>query len=267
MMGKEMEMNFSPATIELSWFAMPEWSAPEFLAAVDDGRKGRLDKLEFESATLGSGIALDVYLPAVYDESDARYPVIYQHSGGGAQTRGHWQTALDNLIGTRIQPVVVVFIDGIRAQGPQYNQVFAEIVPAVDGKYRTVAEASARASVAAGFQGAQALATAIGPPGVIGKVATQSAFYFDSVWAQLVQFVRTADEQPLDIYMDWGAFDMRNPHEAWDLGTINQNVASALKEKGYRLSGGPSNDGTGWSSWANRTDELLVFLFPLKSAS
>ena len=98
--------------------------------------------------------------------------------------------------------------------------------------------------------------------GLIGKVGTQGAMIMDYVTNVLGPMLRTAEEQPLDVYLDWGKYDMRSPDEKWDMGQGNRSFAALLKEKGYAPVGGEANDGTGWSSWSNRTDQVFEALFP-----
>ena len=71
----------------------------------------------------------------------------------------------------------------------------------------------------------------------------------------------SASEQPLTIYLDWGKYDFRNPHEAWDMGEVNRGIADLLKSKGYAPVGGEVSDGSGWPSWRNRTDRVFAALF------
>jgi len=74
--------------------------------------------------------------------------------------------------------------------------------------------------------------------------------------------MKTSDEQPLDIYMDWGLYDVRSPQKNFNVAVGNRNVAELFKDKGYAPKGGETADGTGWSSWSNRTDALFQALFP-----
>jgi hypothetical protein len=43
----------------------------------------------------------------------------------------------------------------------------------------------------------------------------------------------------------------------------NREFNTYLRSKGYYPAGGEVHDGTGWSSWRNRTDKWLAALFPL----
>ncbi len=71
-----------------------------------------------------------------------------------------------------------------------------------------------------------------------------------------------AAELPLTIYLDWGRWDFRSPHEAWDMRAASQRWWDLLRERGWRPTGGEVLDGTDWASWRERTDRLLAALFP-----
>ena len=79
----------------------------------------------------------------------------------------------------------------------------------------------------------------------------------------LEQLVRTADEHPLRIYMEWGAYDLRNPQEAWDMREFSRDLAEWLRGRGYDVVAREAPDGTGWPSWQNRNDAVLESLFPI----
>ena len=66
-------------------------------------------------------------------------------------------------------------------------------------------------------------------PGLVGKLATQSAWLLEFAWGPLEPLIKTQSEQPLDLYLDWGKYDLRNRHEAWDLGEANQRVTEFLR--------------------------------------
>ena len=268
-LNEEMEMSMSGEELEMSWIAMPDWTAPSHLKDPGETGRGRIDSREIASEVFedDAKIKIDVYLPAGYDEDDERYEVAFVHGGGAARERGHFSTMLDNVIGESVEPVIVVFIDAGAGGGDaeKYAQMFAEeLVPYVDENFRTVPSAEARANVGMGFPGFAAFYCTFRNPGVVAKVGTQSAFMLDSMQTGLLSLVKTADEQPLQVYMEWGKYDLRNPHEAWDMGASNRTFAEILEDKGYRVSGGEVHDGTGWSSWQNRTDVLFETLFPLE---
>ena len=65
-------------------------------------------------------------------------------------------------------------------------------------------------------------------------------------------------ENPIEIYVDWGRFDMFNPHENWDIRDISKQLyESCQQNEKVTARGGMVNDSTDWSSWRNRYHEFL----------
>jgi outer membrane protein assembly factor BamB/enterochelin esterase-like enzyme len=262
LLGADMEFSFSGEDGEMSWFAMPGWKAPKYLERTD--ARGRLVDHEADSELLTETLPFQVYLPPGYDDGGKRYPVAYVHGGApAAVTVGAWATTLDHLIGKSVEPLIVVFTGKAAAGMPQYATYFTdELVPWIDSRYRTRTEAEHRASIGQARAGIPAFFGTFTTPGVIGKLGTQSAWLFEYAWVPLQDMVKSADEQPLTIYMDWGRWDLSNHRENWNVGTINADVVATLRERGYDPAGGEAHDTTDWSSWRNRTGAMLEALFP-----
>ena len=66
----------------------------------------------------------------------------------------------------------------------------------------------------------------------------------------------------MTVYLDWGTYHLRSPHEAWDMAKDSRKAWSMLRERGYRPTGGERPEGFGWRIWRTHTDELLASLFP-----
>ena len=272
MYGPEMDVNFSGENpIQVSWLAMPQWEPPAHLTAVAaDARRGHLERHELDSDVLGRPVVVEVYVPAGYDaETERRYPVAYYHGGDHALERGEFQTSLDNLLGTEVRPLLGVFIEFIdtRLSVDRYMEMWAkELVPFVDTTYRTVASREGRASIGGGFPGYTALVLAFGRSDLVGKTAglTPAMLVFEFAELALKGLVREAAEQPMDIYVEWGRYDVQSPNENGDMRVTTRAFLDFLTSRGYEVSGGEVPDGTGWSSWKNRTDRVLRSLFPLE---
>ncbi|MEM1205206.1 MAG: PQQ-binding-like beta-propeller repeat protein, partial [Acidobacteriota bacterium] len=231
LLTKEMEMSFSTEEMPMSWLAMPKWKAPAHLEAAEASRQGRVTGHQVESKVMEGKVDVRVYVPAGYDGSgDTRYPVVFFHDAT-AETRGAVANSLDNLIGTSVEPVIAAFVN-IQARGPNYGQVFAgEVVPFVDSTYRTRTEASHRANHGNAFQAVGAFASTVSQPDQFSKVALQSPFLFTQMEAmvnQLVDGIETAEAAP-QIYLEWGKYDLRNPHEGWDMAAAGRRFAERLK--------------------------------------
>lgn len=260
---KDMETTFSGGETAMSWFAMPEWREPAHLAEAPADSRGRIESHELASQVLGRKIDLDVYLPHGYDRGGGRFPVAYVHGGRSAREHGAVPNSLDNLIGRSVEPVVVVFVD-IAARGAKYSQAIAdEVVPFVDAHYRTIASPQARANVGAAFSGVDALLTTLAYRHLFAKVATQSLFLFDQAQGLVTAALAGIGENPPQVYMDWGKYDLRSAYETWDMAAANRELAEKLRQQGVRVAGGEIHDGTDWSSWRNRTDRIFETLFPL----
>jgi enterochelin esterase-like enzyme len=257
---------------EASSLAMPGWVEPTHLAEAPEGRRGRLETIEFASTLRpGTKATLHVYIPAGYDGGTDRYPVAYLLNGDGARTQGLVPRSLDNLMPERIAPALVVFhgrMDwGPRRPGPMeatpasVNILVQEIVPLIDARFRTIAEPRARAVVGPGFEAVTAIAAAFGEPSAFGALGVQAVFLLDVIEDMLRPMVRTASERPLRVYHDWGIYGLASTREARDLRAANRRFNDLLRSKGYEPKGGEAKDGDGWASWRNRTDQLFAALF------
>lgn len=263
---EDMDMSFTGAPLEMSWLAMPKWRLPKHLEE-PSGPRGRVESHELDSAALGGKHTIDVYLPAGYEADDRRYPVLYVHGGDAARRDGRIVESLDNLIGKTVQPVLAVLLRGGSLGQPKYSEMFGkELIPFVDGKYRTIATAETRANFGGGFSAFDATLCTFKNPGTAAKLAVQSLFIFEFLRVML-EPLPTASDMPLTVHIEWGRYDLRNPHEAWDIRTSDAEFVKELRDKGFKVSGGEVLDGTGWPSWRNRTNVVLEALFPMPSNS
>jgi outer membrane protein assembly factor BamB/enterochelin esterase-like enzyme len=264
-----------PVTIEVSSLAVPGWKDPAHLEESPEARRGRIETHELQSAARpGTKVSLHVYLPAGYEVGTQRLPAAYVLGGDQARTLGAVPRSLDNLIGRSVEPLIAVFVGRIDwgSQSPGDDEagdaeaalVANEMVPFVDARYRTVAEAACRAAVAAGFDGWSAAYAAFRHPEVFGALGIQSLFMLETGEDQLKKRIRTAGEQPLRLYLEWGRYDLRATREAWDNRQMNRRFDAFLRERGYRPAGGEVADGFGWASWRVRTDRLFETLFPAR---
>ena len=257
---------------DVSWFAMPAWQAPDFIDEADASRQGRLEALEWESQVReGQKRAAQVYLPAGYDANgDRRYPTVYIHDGQSALDGGAMKASLDNLLGHSVDPVIAVFIlldpedpRGDTRETETFAQMIAEeLVPRVDERYHTLADRNARASVGAGRAAGTALYLAFHYSELFGRAGGQSALMGADDAREVLD---TKGNPPMVLYLDWGSYHMRSPHEAWDLAEENRGLWAFLRERGYRPAGGELPEGFGWSCWRGHTDELLTALFPRRN--
>ncbi|MEV0789179.1 alpha/beta hydrolase-fold protein [Kribbella sp. NPDC050459] len=159
---------------------------------------GTIAPAAVRSATLGENINYNVYLPAGYDASAQRYPVIYLLHGRGDSMSAWTQvkSRLDELIGGgEIPPTIAIMPDapwssraswyvdsaytGTDPGRPVETAFLEDLVPHVDATYRTVADRSGRAIAGYSMGGAGALRYALAHPDLFGAaIALSPAVYF-----------------------------------------------------------------------------------------
>lgn len=260
---------------QASWFAMPEWRAPDYLEPRTDGIHGRIDTIAFSVPNDDRSRSIQIYLPPGYDEGNDRYPVVYLHGSRRPFRLGKLDISLDNLIGARVRPVIVVFVPSLFRGGyrqyvddhrEEYRDLFVDrVVPLIDHTHRTIASRDGRANSGSIYAGFAAFYATFTRPDLFGGLAIQTMDWDQTVDADFETFIPTAASlPPLRIYLDWGKYDLRSPAEGNDLGRSSAKFAGRLQERGYEFAGGMVNDGTGWASWRNRTDRVFETLFPLK---
>jgi len=177
--------------------------------------RGRVESFEFGSAVLDRSNPLGdpvarrvwVWLPPGYDGPDDRvYPVLWSlsayTSSGPAQVawKNHGENLpqrLDRLVASGAMPPAIVvmpdtytalggnqFVD-TPAMGAYATYLVEELIPEVDRRYRTVAEAGGRAAFGKSSGGFGALHLATRHPGVFGAVASHAGDCgFDRVYVR-----------------------------------------------------------------------------------
>lgn len=260
---------------EMSQVAMPGWHRPTHFDAPAAGiARGTLDSLQFKSKVLANTRKIEIYLPAGYQSSKQRYPVVYVNNGLNAVQAMKIPNTLDKLISAKaVAPVIAVFIqtpnsfvEYARQNRDKYAEmVVKELVPYLDSHYRTIAKSQARAYMG-GDEGAYAaFYAAFKYPGTFSMLGGQSTHLLPgSGGEELLALVRQSGKQPLTLYLDWGSYDYRNTAQNFNWTDFNRSFAKLLQEKGYAYTGGEVSEGWGLASWRNRTDRVLETFFAIK---
>ena len=264
--GPDMEVVFVEAPMPVSWVSMPRWVPPAHLAAPPpEVERGHLVSHEFESQILESSVS---FRRTCLLATRKRISSIRSRTTTMAALRSTlavFRRVSTISWGVSVQPLIAVFIERPPAGLAPYAEMWAnELVPFIDTLYRTIASAEGRASLGMGWSARPALHAALTRPEMVHKVSVQSLVAIsEGARAALAQLVQTASEQPINFYIDWGRYDLRAPVENWDLRQWTREFSEIVESNGYPVAGGEALDGTGWSSWRNRTDEVLRSLFPL----
>lgn len=167
---------------------------------------GEIRQVWYPSSTLGGERRMHVYTPPGYDDGSARYPVLYLLHGGGDEDSG-WSTIgragfiLDNLIASgKAKPMLVVMPNGslprpanfptttpgqppspevLAATASLQDRFVAELVndviPAVETRFRVVADPASRAIAGLSMGGGQTQRVVVTHPDKFAYVAVWSA--------------------------------------------------------------------------------------------
>ncbi|MCQ2073078.1 MAG: esterase [Bacteroidaceae bacterium] len=143
-----------------------------------DVPQGAVRSVRFHSDVCNEWRRMYVYTPAgYYDDPDRRYPVLYlQHGGGEDETgwifQGRADVIMDNLIAEgKAEPMIIVMNSGY-ASNPGSSDSFdafekmmtEEVIPFIDGRYRTIADREHRAAAGLSWGAKQAYDLALGYP-------------------------------------------------------------------------------------------------------
>jgi enterochelin esterase-like enzyme len=138
----------------------------------DNIERGNTETIEYDSKTLEKKRKLVVYTPPKYDK-DVKVPVFYLlHGKGGNET--HWSSPklgkaaiiLDNLYADKkLVPMIVVMPNGeVPGTGGKFdftsgfeNELLKDVMPFIESRYKTIADADHRALAGLSMGGGQSL--------------------------------------------------------------------------------------------------------------
>jgi enterochelin esterase family protein len=167
---------------------------------------GEVRQVWYPSSTLGGERRMHVYTPAGYDIGSTRYPVLYLLHGGGDEDSG-WSTIgragliLDNLIAAgKARPMLVVMPNGSLPRPANFpattpgqppspevmaamaslqdrfvSELMNDVIPAVEKRFRVVAEPGSRAIAGLSMGGGQTQRVVVSHPDKFAYVAVWSA--------------------------------------------------------------------------------------------
>lgn len=228
---------------------------------------------------------MTIYTPADYEESDARYPVLYLlHGMGGDEeawlATGRAAEIMDNLIAAgRAEKMIVVMTNGCtrHVSAPGYSHegmwapymsgsmdgsfeaLFPEIVTWIDKHYRTVASASHRAIAGLSMGGFHAMYISMSYPADFDYVGLFSAAIYrgeegvDIYEAMNESLARQFAQGPQLYWIGIGKDDF--------LYEENLQYRAQLDSCGYRYIYHESTGGHEWRNWRCYLVEFAERLF------
>ena len=171
--------------------------AAEFLK-VKPVPHGAVASLWYHSSLLGQERRLQVYTPPGYGEDDRNYPVLYLMHGGGSndidwsvQARAGF--ILDNLLANdAVEPMIVVMPDGKVGMphpgaDPLERELLDDIIPLVEGRYRTRTGREGRAMAGFSMGGVQTLNVGLFHLDMFSQLGVFSSGWFPPMLAEMEQ--------------------------------------------------------------------------------
>lgn len=232
--------------------------------ALKDVPHGNVQQILFPSKSTGTSRRAFVYTPPDYDKNKSkRYPVLYlQHGWGEDETawsnQGHANLIMDNLLAEgKTKPFIIVMTYGMTNEvkfGGMRNfkidgfqtVLTDELIPYVDGNFRTYADKAHRAMGGLSMGGMETHTITLNKPGLFDYYALLSGGTYtpeelkDKPKAKLIFMSCGSKEKPENV----------------------NNSASSLKAAGYNaVSYVSANTAHEFLTWRRSLHELAPLLF------
>jgi outer membrane protein assembly factor BamB len=261
---------------EQSVFTTRGWQEPAHLRE-PEGPRGRIETLAWKSEIRGNEREVQVYLPPGYDDGDERYPLLIDLRGADALEHGKMDHTLDNVIGESVAPLIVAFVpreeySEFGSEMAKFQQALAEeLMPLLDGGYRTVTRPDARGLLGGFSGGAASIYIAFKRPGIFGKAAVQSLSLGEAE-DEITALIQEGGGQSLRFYVEWSSHDLKSGTEM-DCRADSRRLVALLEKHGHSLIALETVQGIGWSErapailwagWRQSSDRILETLFPLE---
>lgn len=258
-------------------------------------RSGSIEHCSMSSDVLGENKDFSVYLPAGYEDSDKRYPMLYMlHPAGG--THEIWismgvlpQIADDAIRSGMALPMIIVMPDAsgigdyhlgknmgfFSVPGHDYEEYFhKELIPLIDATYRTLSDKKHRAIAGPSMGGEAAIAYAQKYPdfysaacslsGILGHPEQSKMASYDKDYAESLiknnpsAFVENATPDQVEKLKSVRWYADCGDSDYFIEG--NTEFFLAMKKQGisidYRMRSGVH----GWYYWITGLDPILTFL-------
>ncbi len=252
----------------LSDLRMPGWPAAPHLETPAAGKPvGTLDSFPFRSELLANTREIKVWRPATYNADPAhRFPLLVLNHGDNLLRGGLFQNTLDNLVGSAVEPLVVVFVP--RARGPEYGGeamngyvsfLVDELIPHLERHYRV--DPARRAIGGPASAGVVSLHAAFTKPGVFQRVMVQSWYAAEPFAAEIAKTLASPAAKPELVHVVWSRHDYKEPDSppvAKDTKALIAQLEAA-KVPVVELVGTHSPN---WGGWRGQFDDQLIALFP-----
>jgi enterochelin esterase-like enzyme len=273
---RQADPNNKSMHFDLSRVDLPGAPPQPWIVAKPEVAKGKVTKIELESAILKEKRPVGVYTPAGYDPAK-QYPLVIAFDGEAYGMAPQPQIALptivDNLIAAnKIPPVVVALVYSLETRSkdlpgsePFSRFVAEELVPKLRADYKAGLTPADTVVTGSSFGGLCSTFTAFHHPDVIGNVLSQSGSYQFQPGAldddvsefveggPIIREIAAAPKAPLKFYMDAGKFEE-------NLLASNRHLRDVLIAKGYPVTYQEFSGGHDYWLWRGTISDGLVAL-------
>jgi len=263
--------------------ALPRYEDTAFYARTDVPH-GKVVRATYKNYA-GRDKRMHVYLPPGYETNPgARYPVLYLNHGGGEDDArwtatdpdrggGHAHHILDNLIAAgKATPMIVVMPDTRELASPRppvpgqlddcSREYLRDIIPYVDGHYRTKANRENRALAGLSMGGFVVMNTGLAHLDTFSELYVYSSGYFPDQLSAVEESFKAVLQDPktnesllrVPLYMAEGETDiaLRN----------GQATLAIFNRYGLRNFWVLSSGGHEWDNWRRYLWQTAQIMFP-----
>ncbi|MHA3770210.1 alpha/beta hydrolase [Verrucomicrobiota bacterium sgz303538] len=258
---------------------LPALPAPDDTSfyADRDVPHGRVEMVNYKTTT-GAEKRIHVYLPPGYDtDTDRKYPVLYLNHGGG-ENDSHWTKSgfanriLDNLIaGGKARPMIIAMPNtgGVVSGKPpkpgeddaSTQEYLKDILPFVDGHYRTQTNRESRAVAGLSMGGFVTLNTGLTHLETFGELYVFSSGYWQDQLPAFEENIKPLLSQEninekfrVPIYFAAGETDIALFNSMRTLAVFNNH--------GIRNFWVLSSHGHEWRNWRRYLYQTAQVMFP-----
>ncbi len=244
---------------------------------------GEVRMVLYESIPMGVTRWLWIYMPPNYDQSSAKYPVLYLLHGNGESQNG-WvmngraNIIMDNLIADKkAQPMVVVMPQGHALQGSNVGplvrlvgetdmfskrfpqDLLQEVIRLVERNYRVYTDADHRAIAGLSMGGGQALSIGLAHTELFHYVLGFSAAVGGPFMNAEIEFGEALSKPEVlnsNLRLLWVSCGKQD-----FLYQANRQFVDMLKSKGLNVLFRETEGSHVWSAWRNYLNETAPMLF------
>ncbi len=238
---------------------------------------GRVEIVNYKNSA-GTEKRMHVYLPPGYEtDTERRYPVLYLNHGGGEHD-GHWTASghahhiLDNLIADgKARPMIIVMPNTARLVSgtpPKLGEDDActqeylnDILPFVDGRYRTRPNRESRAVAGLSMGGFVVLNTGLTHLETFGEFYVFSSGYWPDQLPLFAERIRPLLGDPkinerfrMPVYIAVGETDIAYLN--------SMKTLAVFAEHGVRTFSVLSSQGHEWLNWRRYLWQTAQIMFP-----